>query len=77
MWWHDWWSGSAGAWMFFAPVMMFILVAVCIAAVFLVLRAGAACGGRYRRAVDILRERYARGEIDQEEFEKHRRFLEA
>ena len=29
------------------------------------------------RAVQILKERYARGEIDQAEFEKRRRFLEA
>ena len=77
MWWSDWWSSSgAGAWMLFAPVMMFIFVAACIAVVYLVLRGGAACSGRDGRAVDILRERYARGEIDQAEFEKRRRFLE-
>jgi uncharacterized membrane protein len=33
--------------------------------------------GRNADAVDILRERYARGEINQTEFEERRRFLEA
>jgi putative membrane protein len=77
MWWSEWWSGSGvGAWMFFAPVMMVIFVSAFIAVMYLVMRDGAACGGRDERAVSILRERYARGEIDQAEFEKRRRLLE-
>jgi uncharacterized membrane protein len=33
--------------------------------------------GRDKYAIDILRERYARGEINQAEFEERRRLLEA
>ena len=63
-------------WMVFGPVMMLIFVAVCIAVMYLVMHAGAG-QRRGSRPLEILRERYARGEIEQREFEERRRFLEA
>lgn len=79
MWWSDWW-GSYGPmpWMIFGPVMMLIFVGVCLAVAYLALRAAASGrSGNGSRAIDILKERYARGEIDQREFEERRRILEA
>ena len=61
---------------FFGPVMMFVFLAVCLALVFFVMR-GSAPRQPGGHALDILKERYARGEIDQAEFEKRRRFIEA
>jgi putative membrane protein len=74
MWWSDWWGGYGPApWMFFGPVMMLLFIAACVAVGYLVMRSGAARGGR---AMEILEERYARGEIDQAEFEERRRLLQ-
>jgi putative membrane protein len=61
-------------WMVFGPVMMLIFVAVCIAVMYLVMHAGAG-QRRESQALEILRERFARGEIDQAEFEQRRRVL--
>jgi putative membrane protein len=73
MWWNDYWSMP---WMFFGPMMMIIFVIICVTLMFLIMRGGT-WRGRNADAVDILRERYARGEINQTEFEERRRFLEA
>jgi putative membrane protein len=74
MWWNDYWSMP---WMFFGPGMMIIFfVIICMAMMFLMMRGGFG-RGRNADAIDILRQRYARGEINQTEFEERRRFLEA
>jgi putative membrane protein len=76
MWWSDWFGGyGAMPWMFFGPLMMLIFMAVCIAIMYLVMRGVGPTRSRTSRAVDILMERYARGEIDQREFEERRRIL--
>ena len=78
MWWNDGWWGCYGAMpgMFFGPVMFVVFVALCAAVVYLLVR-GPGIGRRDDRAIDILKERYARGEIDQTEFEERRRSLQA
>jgi len=77
MWWSDWFGGHGFVpWMFFGPAMMLIFFAVCIAMAYLLVRAGWRGQSGEGRAIDILRERFARGEIDQREFEERRRLLQ-
>ena len=76
---HMW---NSGPWMFFGPVMMIVFIAAIVAVVVLMVRWLG--GGSHSAAVhpppgktplDILKERFARGEIDKEEFEERRRVL--
>jgi putative membrane protein len=68
MWWSDYWPMP---WMFFGPLMMLIFFFVCLAAI------GMMSSGRGGHALEILKERYARGEINKSEFEERRHLLEA
>ena len=75
MWWNDTWSTYGPMpWMFFGPLTMLIFLGVCVAVMYLVMR-GAAHGAPREQALGILKERFARGEIDQSEFEQRRRVL--
>lgn len=70
--------------MFFGPLFMILLLAVLVAVTVLLVRW---LGGPWHRSIpphdalpdraplDILKERFARGEIDKEEFEERRRIL--
>jgi putative membrane protein len=69
MWWNDYWPMP---WMFMFPVMMIVLMVLCFVMMRFMMH-----GGRRDRPVDILKERYARGEINQAEYEERRRLLEA
>lgn len=78
----DWGGGWFG--MIFGPLFMVLVLAVVIAlAAFLVRWIGGPWHGTQpphnvqpgRMPLDILRERYARGEIDKGEFEERRRVL--
>ena len=76
MWWGGGWYG-----MIFGPLIMILVLAVVIAAVVLVVRwAGGpwpgAVGQRERSPLDLLKERYARGEIDREEYMRRRADLQ-
>ncbi|MCP4330436.1 MAG: hypothetical protein GY791_18590 [Alphaproteobacteria bacterium] len=70
------WGGGFG-WVF-GPLMMILFLAVIIGVVILILRwlgiAGQGAGG-HDAAMTTLRERFARGEIDKEEFEERSRLL--
>ena len=72
------WGG--GAHWIFGPIMMILFIAVIVAVVILVGRwlgsaGGAGAGARPKAALNILEERFARGEIDKEEFEQRRQAL--
>jgi putative membrane protein len=74
-WWGGGWDG-----MFFGPLFMLLVVVAVVAAVFLLVRRP---GGSWqgtaqapgRVPLDILKERYARGEIDKADYEERRRVL--
>jgi putative membrane protein len=66
---HDWMMGWGGMWL--GPLFMIAVLALLVAAV--VALARWMSGGRPgRTARDILDERYARGEIDREEYQRRR-----
>ena len=72
---HDWMGwGWGGMWL--GPIFMIALLTLLVAAVVAVVRwmggSSGNGGGRVRTARDILDERYARGEIDREEYQRRR-----
>ena len=71
-----WWEGHGGWWMWLLMIAFWgVIVGLIIWAVIsLTRRTGGENTGS--RALDIGRERYARGEISQEEFEKMKRTLQ-
>jgi putative membrane protein len=75
---HMMWDGWTG-WMM-GPLAMLLWIAVLVVLAVLLFRWLAGRGDApprgTRSAIDILRERYARGEIDREEYEERRRVLE-
>lgn len=69
-----------GGW-FMGPLMMLLFVAFLVGAAILVARMlgwqpGSSLGRPDDRSLAILRERFARGEIDQQEFDARRKALE-
>ena len=73
--WGDWgWGG-----MFFGPIMGILYIGLIVAAIVLVVRWLGGGEGitapRGKTALQILEERFARGEIDKDEFEERRRLL--
>jgi putative membrane protein len=84
---HMWGSGWDGVWwMFLGPIWLILFLAVLVGVAVLIVRwiSGAGAGGASAdsggpaassKPLDILRERFARGEIDKEEFEERKRVL--
>ncbi len=72
-----------GAWgwggMIFGPIMMIVFLALIVGAVVLVIRwtglGGSAVAGGANKARHILDERFARGEIDKDDYEERKRVL--
>ena len=73
-----WMGGFMGGWM---GLILFVFLAILVVGVALVVTAlsnrgaGKARKDAEREPLDILAERYARGEIDREDFEERRRTL--
>ena len=81
MWWND---GGYG--MFIGPLFMILILVATVAVIALLIRwlSGAPGGGAFanqnvpgRGPLDILKERFAKGEINKDEYEERRRVLEA
>lgn len=77
---YGWWDGSSGPWygMVFGPIMMIGIVALAVLVIVWLLRAsgpGGRFAGESKSALDILRERFARGDIDRTEYEERRKLL--
>jgi len=75
-----WWDGSSGLWhgMILGPLMMIALVVLTVVVAAWVLRAvglGWQTGPQEKTALDILQERFARGEINREEYEERKQLL--
>lgn len=75
MWWND-----GGYNMFFGPLFMIAVLAATIAAFVLLVKwvgqnSGKPAGEARNSALDILKDRFAKGEIDKTEFEERRRVL--
>ena len=77
-------SGSFGWWWLFGPLTMLVFLALGVAVVVLIVRAMSSgqsakampLPGSGSSPLDILKERFARGEIDQEEYEQRREVLD-
>ncbi len=74
MWWNDYWPMP---FMYFGPLMMVAFIVLCFAMMWFMMG-----GARRHRAgggypLEILKERLARGDINQAEYEERRRILEA
>jgi putative membrane protein len=74
-WWNGYWPMPG----LFGPLMMITVLALCGAVMFFIMRG--MMGGHEGRskdhtALDILKERFARGEITQTEYDERRRLLE-
>lgn len=76
---HDyyWGGGSWGAWMIFHWLFWLVLLALVVwAGIVLARRSGSSDGERTKSALDLLNERYARGEIDRDEYLQRRKDID-
>ncbi|MFN4140711.1 SHOCT domain-containing protein [Aestuariivirga sp.] len=77
---HMMWGDGGWSMFFFGPLFMILVIAAVVAAVVFLVRALGGSSGHFLprqsgRAIEILKERYARGEIDTAEFEERRKTL--
>jgi len=68
-----WWSQEYWPMPWFGPVMMIGFIVLCGAVMFLMMRG--MMSGHGPKPLDILQERFARGEISRTEFEEGKRVL--
>ncbi len=79
--WGDWMYGYGMGWGWFGPILMIAFWALVILGIIYLVKALA--GGRSlgstkeETALDILKKRYAKGEVDAEEFARKKKELES
>ena len=69
--------GYGFGWLFMILIWLLIIVGIVAIVKWIVSASSGAQAPQKRTALDILKERYARGEIDQAEFEQKRRDIES
>ena len=82
---HMWGDRMWGGGMIFGPLLMIFYIALLVGVIIIVVRwlSGSSLGGHLPpsksedNALNILKERFARGEIDKDEFDERRRALES
>lgn len=80
---YGWWDGSGPPWygMIFGPIMMIAFVVITVLIIAWVLRAvGLGWQSSHppmESPLDVLKRRFARGEIDRTEYEERRKLLES
>lgn len=77
---YRWWDGSTAPWydMIFGPIAMIVLIALSAIMIVWLLRAIGLAGeprARESSPLDILKERFARGEIDRTQYEERKALL--
>ena len=72
----NWWGMGFG-WIFMALVWGLIIVGIVVLVKWLMSQSAGEKNRRDKTALEILQERYARGEIEREEYEQKKRDLEA
>ena len=77
---YGWWDGSTGPWygMIFGPIMMIVFIAAVVLIIAWALRAGGLGwqpSVQHKSALDVLKDRFARGEIDRTEYEERKKLL--
>ena len=76
---HGWGMGWGGGGMFLGPLFMIVWLALLVAVIVVLVRwlggGSFGVGSPPRTPREILDERFAKGEIDQEEYEKRRKVL--
>ncbi len=72
-WWNDY---GVASWMHFGPLFMALILAGCGLLMYFMMR-GHRSEWHGDSATQILKERFARGEIDKAEYEERRRVLDA
>jgi putative membrane protein len=73
--WHMWSDGYGWPHWWIGPLMMITFAVICMAMMFFMMRGGMMHRHRGHHALDLLKERFARGEITQAEYEDRRRVL--
>lgn len=77
---YGWWNGASSPWygMIFGPIMMIAFIVLTVLIIAWALRAfglGWQSISANDTALDTLKQRFARGEIDRTEFEERKRLL--